>query len=380
MTIKNDVFANTREAVDAAIAESGFEDPVQSTGFDSAKEEAAPVEAAAEETPAETGRERGADGKFVKKAAAEESVVEEPVKEVVEEPVKEVAAEKEKEPVKEAAPAKEKEPREDFKVTAEELEVIDKDPNLKKVYRSMVRGFSKKMEETSNLRKEAEKALQAVAEIRADPIAAARAIAASAGKKLEELPTETAAAVAVAKTSLDKARDQLEARVGKDAADILAPVLYEVVQSLMGEELAPVKQTLADREQEAAEQVLKSNISAFGSSVIEDGGEWDEDIEKEMAALITSGEVAPGRGPDGKTKVSLPKFLDHLHNIVIRDRERKHVTSERVLRLREAVTVAEPTRSTRPTASAPEEIVAGMDPKKATALAIAAARREAAGA
>lgn len=344
-----DVFAAVREAVASTIEETGF-DPVTSTGFAS--------ETPQPEVSDETIRDE--KGQFTKEEP-------EPAKEEPE------STKEEPEPVKEVKPAKEL--KEDFRVTAEELDIIDKDPQLKKVYRSMLRGFNKKMEETSGVRKEAEHALELVEQIRANPREAAKVILASV--KEEALPEPEKAVVT--ETALTKVRETLKAKVGEEAADVLAPVIFDVVGSLLGEEIAPIKQTLATQEKIAAAQTLRANISNFGAQVIEDGGEWDEDIEKEMSVLITSGEVAPGRDEKGNLKVDLPRFLGRLYSIVQSDRQKKHTTSEKVLRLREAVTVAEPTRTVRSKAPAPKSIEPGMDIREATRVAVAAAQREAAG-
>jgi hypothetical protein len=263
----------------------------------------------------------------------------------------------------------------DLRVTPEELDAINKDPNLKKVYRSMVRGFTEKTSDFAGKRKELEAAMDAVTAIRADPKKAAMALAAATGGKITyddgtapAVPAN-AAPVVTEKAAVVKATELLTEKLGKEAADALGPVLIEAVKILAGEELSPIKQAMAIQDENAGKIALKSAVGEFGASIAASGLEWDETVEQEMAELV--GQVIPGKD------MPLPKFLKVLHNTVMANRAEKSTTGRVLVRLRTAAETKEPVQPARTAPTAPVgAITAGMDNKTATALAIESARRE----
>jgi len=349
----DEVPASVKEAVQASIKESGFQVDGDKDLRDAAVETDSTSETSTETV--ETKEELPATG-------------EEPVVETKkEEKVSPVAEKKDKEKV---PPVSKVEEDGDFRPSAEELEAIDKNPELKKVYRSMVKGFTAKTTELAEKRKEAEAAMNAVNAIKENPVAAIRAMAAAANIKLAEEPAPTAPTTTTEKTVIQKLQESLEAKIGKEAADVLAPVLLEAVGVITGEELGPVKLAIEQQRKVAEAQSLRTSISEFGSSVVEDGGEWDEDVEREMATLVNK--VVPREG------VTLPEYLEVLYNNVQTIRNKMKTTEREVTRIKTAAQRAEPVRAVRTTAPAPRQITPGMDLKEATALAVAAARAEAA--
>jgi hypothetical protein len=338
---EKDVMDSVREAVNETLKETGFVPEGDSPAT-------VPVVATTEETT-ETSEETPTPTS----ETAPEATPEETPEATPEAPVPET---------------KEKPPVEDFRPSAEELEAIDKDPNLRKVYRSMVRGFQKKTTELATKQKEAESALQVVATIRQDPVKALRTMAAAAGIRLAEDPVPKVSETPVEKTMQERLKENLTARIGAEAAEVLAPVLYDAVESIAGEKLAPVQRALDENKKATAEQALRAGIAEFGSKVIEDGGEWDEDVEKEMAALI--GKVVPGKD------TTLPEFLDVLYDRVQSTRRKIGQTTEQITRIRRAASSVEPVRPSRPPAAGPKPIAPGMSAKEATALAVAQAKEE----
>ena len=331
---------NAHDAVAEVLKETGF-NPNDTSGYSQGgpAEETPVADPPAEETPAPTPEETPAE----ETPAAEETPV---------------------------APAKELKD-EDFRASAEELAVIDKNPELKKVYRSLIRGFNGKVQTLSTKMKEAETALQVVETIRTDPARAVRTMAAAAGIKLVEAePSAPAAgeAAPTVKNLQDKVHESLSGKLGKEAADVLAPVLLDAVRSIVGEETAPLHQTLEEGKKATAEQALRAGIAEFGNSVIDDGGDWDEGIEKDMAGLI--GKVLPGKG------MTLPEFLEVLHTTVVSKRQKTEQVASQVTRLRKAAATVEPVRPSRPAPTAPSVITPEMDIKEATRLAVAQARKE----
>lgn len=290
------------------------------------------------------------------------------------EPEKPAAEKVEKEPAKPAKPEGEEKPT-FYKPTAAQLDAIDKSPELKAVYRSMLRHFHSANEENANSRKEGEAAIAAVKAIKDNPVETIKAMAIAAGIKLA--PEDKSDDKKTEKSRVDVIKELLEKRIGKDAADILAPSLEEAVASITREELAkeigPVKQSLAAAEKTANDQLLANGISAFGAQVVEDGGEWDEDLEKEMADLVLKGKVQPG------PETTLPEFLDILHSKVLMSRRKSEELTRRTERLRHAAEDKEPVTPKRPSAAPSPVIKPGMNEKDAVNLAVELAQKELAG-
>lgn len=311
---------------------------------------------------------RGEDGKFVSAGAKEEELAKE------EEPEKKEEPEKEEEPEKAAAAEKDVKEKmvseDDFRPTAEELEVINQSPELTKVYRSMVKGFTAKTSATAAVRKEAEAALNAVKVLKDDPDKAIRALVAARGGKLAEeaaVPGKEPPPPPQ-KLVVEKLQEKLAAKIGAEAAEVLAPALFDAVTEVTGEELAPIKQALDEGKRSAQEIATRASITNFGNAVIKDGGEWNEDIEKEMAQMI--GKVMPGEG------VTLSEFLGILHNNVVVHRSKVAKGEREVTRLQKAAKQDEPVRSVRTAPPVSPAITAGMDPKQATLAAVAQAKAE----
>lgn len=284
----------------------------------------------------------------------------------------------------ETVPAKEKvaaapetEP-EEFHATHEELQEIDKNPGLKKVYRSIQRRFTEKTTEIANFRKQGEAAIAAVETMRTNPKESLKALAEMAGATIKfndeaspATPASPAAAVVPAPSTLEKTTKFLTDKLGAEAAEVLGPTLVELVEMLTEEKISPLKKTNQINEEQAATLARKRAVSDFGANIVKEGGEWDEAIEKEVADLIRSGKILPGEN------ATLPEFLTFAHNHVTAGRSRKTTVSTEVDRLRRVAAAAEPVRPARtaPPAAAPS-ITAEMDPKLAVSLAVKLAREQ----
>lgn len=361
-----DVLASVREAVAEAAKE---------VGVDLNK----PGEAATgTSATTETERPRGSDGKFTAQPGGENTEVPQEEGEgqgqgdgtqQTEETNTEGGEGESGEKPPPAAAAATEEEEDSWKPSAEELEVIDKNPELKKVYRSMVRGLTQKTTDLANKRKEAEMALEVVQAVRKNPELAIRAMAAAAGLKIAEPAAAAAAPETPEEKSIqDRVREKLQAKLGKEAADVLAPALLEVVQEINGVELAPIKERFAASEKQAGSQALRAGIAEFGAKVVESGGEWNEEIEKEMAALVPK--IQPAEG------TTLPEFLEILHANVMTKRTRKGTVQRQTTRIKEAAKAVEPRQAARPAPTAEKSITPGMDPKEATAFAVAQAKAD----
>jgi hypothetical protein len=105
-----------------------------------------------------------------------------------------------------------------WRPTAEELAAIEANPELKKVYRSMQRGLTKKTQDLAQKKSELSEKARVADWIQADPEAAIKALAQAAGVSIAEAKKEVGEQVV----------DGLEAKwaetVGADAAKLLRPL------------------------------------------------------------------------------------------------------------------------------------------------------------
>lgn len=262
---------------------------------------------------------------------------------------------------------------EDALATAEELAAIDANPALKKVYRGIVRALHSKTSKLADKMKEADIALKLMQTIREHPQDAVRTLAAAIKMKVvddapEAAPATVTATAAAEKTLLDEVREEMEPEIGKEAASVLAPVILKAAQKIAGKEIEPVRSKLENTEKEAQKTALKNGIAAFGLSVQEEGGVWDESVEKEMTARIAF--VRPAEG------TTLPQYLRILYNDYKASVDQTEKTVRQVKRLEQAAANAEPVRPSRPSSGNVQAITPGMNAKEAVALAVAQSRKE----
>lgn len=300
---------------------------------------------------------------------------------------KETVVEKVPEETKEEAPAKDgktketpAESEEEYRATAEELAAIDKNPELKKVYRSLQRRFTQRTTELSGLRKEAEMAMSAIESVRSDPEGAILALATAAnlkvtradGTPLGSKPGAGAATTATAEEDdvVSAVHAELTGKLGKEVADAMTPALVTAVQRLTGREVAPMKARLEADEKAAADRSLQAGIQSFGASIISDGGEWDDEMPAEMAKLVKDGVIRPNQG------AKLEDFLGTLHTLATAHRQRKGSSVRQINRIKESVRTVEPARPANSPAPVPKTIHVGMDIKEATRLAVEQARAD----
>jgi hypothetical protein len=268
---------------------------------------------------------------------------------------------------KPAAPATEKPaaapPDEDevFTPTAEELATIDRNPELKKVYRSMQRGLTQKAQSLAGMRKALEQKANIVDWIRAEPAAALKAISEYTGVNLATPAPSTEAKVA----------DSLEAKwaetVGADAAKLLRPLFEDTARAILEKEVAPYKAQTEALAKTAAARGIAASVREFGATIAERGDEWADDIQGEMAQLAQR--IEPG--PD----TPINEYLDVLYDKVMAGRMRSKSARANLERLRKIRTETEPSNAGRPTPAAEERITTDMSDKDAVAVAVRMARQ-----
>lgn len=292
-----------------------------------------------------------------------------------EKPAEKVEAKPETEPTKPAEKAEpekpeakpEEEEEELFRLSSEELAEIDKDPRLKKAYKSMLRDYRKKTAEVAENRKkiaDREGILEAMA---ADPDMAVKALAAIRGFEIVE-PKKAIKE----KSETDLAFEGLEASIGKEGAALLKPVFEGVVKNAVEAAIAarvtPIEAQAAELIKNMQAQGIASNLAQFKAEIAERGDEWNDEIEEEMAGLV--GKFAPS--PETK----FDEYLDTLYNVVAAKRLRAQTTKDKIARLKAAADKQEPNKAARPAADGERSITRDMPHGDAVALAVELAQRE----
>lgn len=258
-------------------------------------------------------------------------------------------------------PAPEVPDEEVFTPTAEELDLINKSPELKKVYRSMQRGLTQKAQSIAAMRKEMEQKSHVVDWIQADPEKAIRAIAAAAGVSLNEAKQATESKVA------DSLEEKWAQVMGADAAAMLRPLFEDTARQILEQEVAPYRQQTEVLARQATERTIAASVREFGASVAERGEEWDDETQAEMAKLAAK--IEPGED------TPINEYLDVLYDKVVANRMRTKQARQNLERLRKVREEAEPATTTRPSPAAEERVTTDMTDKDAVAVAVRLAKQ-----
>ena len=275
-------------------------------------------------------------------------------------------------PEAKAEPAKKDEPADDdfWTPTAEELSAIDKNPELKKVYRSMQRGLTQKAQSLAELRKGSEEKIRLADWIQSEPDKAARAIAAASGLTLKEAKEADSE-----KDVVDALEEKWSKTVGPDAAKLLRPLFEETAQSMFQKIVGPVKEATEALSRAAEERGIAASVREFGASVVERGEEWDDDLQREMSVL--SNTMQPGQDENGNP-VSIQDYLSALHDAVVARRSRAKGAKTNLERLRRVKAESEPNAPTRTAPKTEDRPDLKAPIKDQVAWAVEQARKQAA--
>jgi hypothetical protein len=261
-------------------------------------------------------------------------------------------------------PSKDEPSEEEFwNPTAEELAAIDKNPELKKVYRSMQRGLTQKTQKLAEFRKEVEERVKIADWIQSEPEKAIRALAAATGLTLAQ-----------AEKKLEEAKvvDDLEKEwgdtVGPEAAKLLRPLFEKTAEALIAKTVAPYREQTEALARAAAERGIAASLREFGASVVERGEEWDEELQGEMAQITQS--ITPA------DDATIEDYLATVYDVAIARRSRARTARENLARLKRVKGEAEPTTTSRPAPKGEERVTVDMSDKDAIALAVKQAREQ----
>lgn len=282
------------------------------------------------------------------------------------------------EPVAEPAPAEPApapepaKPDEDefWKPTAEELAAIEADPKLQKVYKSMQRGLTKKSQEISAAAKANEEAIGFANWFKSDPAKAAREIAAHVGLTVAEVKKDREEAE---ERVVDALEEKWAKTIGPEAAKLLRPLIEETAAAVAQNVMDPIKATVEPIARAAQEQGTSATVREFGASLVEQGHDWDDSIQQEMADI--SKLIEPAVDENGE-KIPMPQYLDVLYNAVMAKRNRQSSVKGNLDRLRRIRAEAEPVGSLKPAPVAEERVTVDMKDNEAIALAVRAAQRQ----
>jgi len=248
------------------------------------------------------------------------------------------------------------EPEESFNLSAADLEQINKDPQLRKAYRSMVKGFTAKTTALADTRKSLEEKAKVADWIQSDPDAAVETLARMRGKTFTAAKSE----------ATDKVTDGLEAKwaetVGPEAAKLLRPLFEETARKMLQDVVTPIQQQTEELQRAAAERGIAASVREFGAGRTEAGEEWDQEVQDEMALVMNR--VSPG------DDTPIGDYLSTVYDAVQADRNRKRGVKTQLDRLRKAQADTEPTTTSRPSPSNQASITSDMDDNTAIALAV----------
>ncbi len=278
--------------------------------------------------------------------------------------VKEVAEEK---PAKAAKPAEEEEEEEPFFTpTAEELELIDKNPELKKVYRSMQRGMTKKAQALANEKKQHQTEVEIANWVRVDPKGAARAIASITGMTVAE--AKEAVADIKAEVAANPQDEKWVAALGPEGAKIMRDLIRGEAAEIAQQIVEPYRQQAEGLASAAMERGVAASLREFGASVVENGGDFGEEVQDEMNKVMDL--------IDPSDSTSIQDYLQTVHDVAASRLARGSHAKESLRRLRAARGETEPTRTGRPEPKSDRKITLDMSDRDAVALAVEMARNE----
>jgi len=251
--------------------------------------------------------------------------------------------------------------------SAEDLKLINENPQLLKVYKSMQRGLTKKAQAMAEARKgfdtertTHQERMQLLDWIQNDPDGALEHLAKIRGKTVAEIKRETGDPV------VDSISQEWEKSMGKDATNLLRPLVEKVAKHIFDTNVAPLRQETQQLIQSARQSGLAAHTREFGAAVVERGEEWSDEIQAEMAALVPK--LQPGED------VSLQEYLSEVYDSVMAKRARKAGLKRELKRLRETRETVEPTNAARPDPKAETQITSKMSEKDAIAAAVRMAK------
>lgn len=302
--------------------------------------------------------------------------------EVKEEPAEEPEEKADEGPTEEAKPEEKPETKEEeeedepFNLSAKDLEAINADPKLQAAYKSMQRGFTRKMQGLSEEAKGLRTAHETMEWVRANKREAIRVLAEQEGIKI---PGITAEAVKEEKTAAEVADDiestlmeQWTAKVGKEAAELLVPLVMQTAKQISSKtvstEIEPLRAEAERLASDSTRNSISAQVSRFGAFVQENGGEWTDEVVQAMADKMQV--VHPQDSADPQA------FLREIYNSVMFERGQSSAKREQLKRLRQAKSSSEPTSTVRPAGKATPEITEDMSERDAIALAVKMANEQ----
>jgi hypothetical protein len=295
--------------------------------------------------------------------AVPDEQVEEPAVETPDEPVQEET--KEETAVEEEAPEEE----EPLGLSAEQLALINQNPELQAAYKSMQAGLTKKFQEAAEVRKTSEKATQVAEWIEKDPDAAIKALAEARGIKLQQEPAKTVEEAKAIESADELTQKWAKALGSEEAANVFKPLLEEHMKSFVEQFMTPLQQQQEQLQQQAQARGIASAISEFEAAVTARGEAMDQDIKTAMSEKMKA--LQPS------DDATIDQYLGELYNAVMYDRYRTGQVQKELKRLQKSKASSEPTRAAvAAPKAAPNKITVDMSEDDALKAALALAEAE----
>jgi len=210
-----------------------------------------------------------------------------------------------------------------FTVTAEDLTAIKADPRLKRVYKNLSRAATKKFQAIA-------RDSEVLEQIRANPLEAAKAIAAHVGLRVveDQKPEKETKAVEDAITA------KIAKLYGEEYAADVRSVIEEVSRSVVASAVAPLQARAEELTRNVLDSSSESEIQAFKASM---KGAVTPEVEKRMTELTY--EIAAGER-------STPQaYLKRLYQIASSELGGKKATAQVADRIKKAAEEQEPSRA-----------------------------------
>ena len=266
----------------------------------------------------------------------------------------------------EPAETKEAPPKDDenlLNLSKDDLEEIEKDPLLRKAYKTMVRGMNEKARALAADRQKNAEDLQLLNWFRADPDNALRTMARIRGLDMGTAPQGAQAPV------VDKVTKDMEAAIGPQMTAVLKPVIEGIVKAVVDTEVKPAKAELEQIRQATTEAGIEQVLQTFVAELHENDEDFDESVNDEMAELANKTRKADG--------VPLKDHLRFLYNSVMYNRAQKQALSTEISRIREAKKKGgEPVNTVRPAGPSEKGLKDFTRLEDKIAFAVELARRE----
>jgi hypothetical protein len=227
------------------------------------------------------------------------------------------------------------------------------------------RGLTQKAQAIADERKANEEALATAKFIQENPDKALEILAEKRGRRIAPREEE-----AKKEEAVDEIFDKWKGALGgEEQAKQFYPLLKESFESFFQSQIVPLQKQQEEITRNAQAAEYQAGVAKFGASVVEKGGEWNNEVQDKMTEKMNY--IAPA------DKATLDQYLKVLHDSVLQDELEATTKQKAVTRLRNAEKKDEPTKASRTAKADARQVTVEMDLDEALDLAVKQAQAEA---